>query len=308
MLFTALYFLYKQNIPLFTVIMMLSLLIKEDMPLVIIPIFVYVLCKRMYTSKFEKWLIIIGTILSIVWLVSTIFVIIPAINTSGEFIHTARYSTDIPTMISQYPMEKLSYLSDIFSPLLFLPLLSPVILLTVVPTLLEQMLQEGRWQFLISSHYVLRFIPILFLSMIFGLKYVVTHKNFTGSSKKTSIMLCGMFTVLFLITSVVSPIVGDAYIFQPTDHTRTIDEAMTMIPDGASLHTCSYYIKGSPHRMELYAGYHKDVDYIFLDTTSPLLEDKNDFGMVYTNDFYRYDLSEYRVIFDKNGIKVYQHV
>jgi uncharacterized membrane protein len=50
--FTALYSLYKKNISMFFILMMLSLLIKEDIPLLVIPIFLYVIYKRMYSTKF----------------------------------------------------------------------------------------------------------------------------------------------------------------------------------------------------------------------------------------------------------------
>ena len=294
--FTALYFLYKKNIPVFFLLMMVSLIIKEDIPLLVIPIFLYALYKRMYSTKFEQWLMIGGVALSVIWLLASVFVIIPAFNTSGMALHESRYNTsDIPTMITQYPIEKAGYLSNVFSPLLFLPTLSPLTLVLCAPTLFEILLQDGVFRFTSMTHYVLQLIPILFLSMIFGVKRLRESNIFKDGQ------LCGMIfvavAILFLVSSQVSPASPNFYVFTMTEHTMAIDEAMAMIPDGASLYMGSYFVKGSSHRMELYSSYREGTDYLFTDTSSQFFNN---------NDFSKYDLSGYTKLFEKDSVTVYR--
>jgi uncharacterized membrane protein len=294
--FTALYSLYKKNISTFFILMMLSLLIKEDIPLLVIPIFLYAIYKRMYSTKFEKWLMIGGIVISVIWLLASVFVIIPAFNAGGMALHESRYNTsNIPTMITQYPVEKAGYLSNVFSPLLFLPTLSPLTLVLCAPTLFEILLQDGSFRFTSMTHYVLQLIPILFLSLIFGVKRLRESNIFKDGQ------LIGMIyiavTLLFLVSSQISPFSPNFYVFVPTEHTMAIDEAMSMIPDGASLYMGSYFVPGSPHRMELYSSYHEGVDYLFTDTKSEFFN---------KDDFSKYELSGYTRLFEKDSVTVYR--
>jgi uncharacterized membrane protein len=293
--FTALYFLYKKNISMFFLLMMLSLIIKEDIPFLVIPIFLYALYKRMYSTKFEQWLMIGGVAISLIWLLASVFVIIPAFNTGGMALHESRYNISDPiTMVTQYPVEKVGYLSNVFSPLLFLPMLSPFTLMLSIPVFLEIGLQDGVYRFTSMTHYVLQLIPILFLSLIFGIKRLRESKIFGDGQ------LCGMIFIavmlLFVVSSQVSPLSPNFYLFTPTNHTMAIDEAMSMIPDGASLYMGSYFVKGSSHRMELYSSYHEGVEYLYVDTTSEFF-DKDDFG--------KYELSGYSRLFEKDGVMLF---
>jgi len=294
--FTALYFLYKKNVPIFFLFMMLALIVKEDIPLLVIPIFLYAIYTRMYSTKFEKWLMIIGIALSVIWLLASVFVIIPAFNAGGMAIHESRFNTsNVQTMITQYPVEKVGYLSNVFSPLLFLPTLSPLTLVLCAPTMFEILLQDGVYRFTSMTHYVLQLIPILFLSLIFGIKRFRESKIFEDGQLRVVMLI--IVTLLFLASSQVSPFSPNFYVFVPTEHTVAIDEAMAMIPDGASLYMGSYFVPGSPHRMELYSSYHEGVDYLFIDTKSEFF-DKVDFG--------KFELFGYTEVFEKDGVTVYR--
>lgn len=295
-IFTALYFLYRKNIPVFVLLMSLSLLIKEDMPVLVIPIFIYALYKQMYSMKFEKWLIVIGIVLASIWLLVSILVIIPSFSPGGTYIHETRFDTgDIPTMVIQYPISKATYLLSVFTPLLFLPLLSPGTMFIMFPALLEIMLQNDEFRFTTSLHYVVQLIPLLFLSVILGFKRVQNHIH----PKNTGflIVLLLMVTGVCLVSSEVSPLSNRYYFNTPNDHIGVVYEGMSMVPEGSSLYLGSSYIKDSTHRMELNVVYTPGMEYLLIDNKSFKFN---------KTDFFQYDLLQYTEIFNKEGVQVYR--
>jgi uncharacterized membrane protein len=145
------------------------------------------------------------------------------------------------------------------------------------------------------THYVLQLIPILFLSLIFGVRRLRESKIFKDGQ------LCSMIFIavalLFMVSSQVSPLSPNFYVFTFSEHTSISEHAMSMIPDGASLYMGSYFVKGSPHRLELYSSYHEGADYLYTDTSSEFFN-KDDFG--------KYELSGYTELFEKDSVTVYR--
>jgi uncharacterized membrane protein len=298
--FATLYAMFRCNTPAVIMGTLLLLSVKEDMVLVVVPMLAYYLYmqgKNPDTSRRDRYITVALIGIACLWFLISVFVIIPSLNPSGIAMHTARYNlTDIPTMVTQYPMEKFSYLSSLITPLGVIPLASPVTLALSAPMLLEILLQDGVFRFTSYTQYVLQVIPFLFLSFIFGIKFIRDYHVFRD------IELIPLITVIvvavFLITSQVSPTSPDFYIFENTNHTDAVLAGMSKIPDGASLYMGSYFVPGSGQREELYSTYHHGVEYLFVDENSTFFN-KTDFG--------RYDLSNYENIYDNEGVMVYRY-
>lgn len=293
--FTALYFLYKKNIPVFVIILSASLLIKEDMALIVIPIFIYALYKKMYAVKYEQWLLIGGICLAALWMSLSLLVIIPSFNPDGVYTNSGRYdSSDITSMVTQYPVPKLTYLSSVFIPVLCIPFFSPGTMLAMLPALLEIMLQEGEFRFITSLHYVIQVIPLLFLSVILGFKRLqkYIHPENTGFLVMLVLVVLGISAM----TSEVSPF-SDRYYFNiPNPHIDVLNEGMSLVPDGSSLYVGGSFIRGTPHRMDMGAYYKPGMEYLFVDSKS---------GLFNNQVFSQYNLTEYDKIFDKQGVFVF---
>lgn len=67
---------------------------------------------------------------------------------------------------------KLAYLAFIFIPLLFIPLVSPLSLLPALPALVISLLSHLPRHYWIQYHYTAPVIPGLFISLIYGLKFL----------------------------------------------------------------------------------------------------------------------------------------
>jgi len=67
---------------------------------------------------------------------------------------------------------KLAYLAFIFVPLLFIPLISPLSLLPALPALTISLLSRLPNHYWIQYHYTAAVIPGLFISLIYGLKFL----------------------------------------------------------------------------------------------------------------------------------------
>jgi len=163
---TAWYFMEHKKYALMWVMIVLSWLTKENVALITGAIGLYVFFK----SNRKQGSLLIG--LSLVWFLLVYKVIMPHYRGGTHFAETY-YSSDILTNIHRlFRLESLNYIVTLLFPLLFVPILSPLLLLIALPEWLIILLSSNTNMQLIQYHYTALLTPFIFLSLIYGIKKV----------------------------------------------------------------------------------------------------------------------------------------
>lgn len=165
----------------FIVFIVLTMACKEDMPLLVAMLGIYLLTQH-------RWRLAAVTLaLSIIWFVTAFFVIQPTF--AGGNIQLDRYAWlgDSPlamltTAMTQpqlvfehvwYTADLPGYLFDLFFPVAFLAVLSPLTLLPMLPNLAINLLSANPFTWRLEDfHYGVPFAPFLLISAIYGVGWL----------------------------------------------------------------------------------------------------------------------------------------
>ncbi len=172
------YYFHKQKFRLFVLFMILSLLCQENIPLVIVALGFYALFRR----RSPRWYLvpILG---GVGYFLFCLYWLMPHFNKNTiQFISLYGYlgSTyaQIATNLIKHPIlvlkimfshRNLSFFWEIFYPLSFIPFLSPLSLLLVLPLFLQHLLSFRSTEVSIYYHYTAEMIPLIFIAFVFGL-------------------------------------------------------------------------------------------------------------------------------------------
>lgn len=179
LLLFAVYFMVSRRWRLFMVSIVLVLLVKEDVPLVTIPLGIYVALLH----NRRVGLATVAT--SALWLGWTVLLILPdfsgvdpgGLNSwripfggVGGLVQTAIQS---PWEVGGHILgaEKQRYLFQLLTPLAFLPLLSPFTLVAL-PVLGSNLISTFYYQYSIEYHYTAPLIPILWGGALLGISRI----------------------------------------------------------------------------------------------------------------------------------------
>ncbi len=182
LIFLLLYFFQNEQFKSFIVVAILTALIKENMPPIIVMFGIYGLLIR---SKYEekiKWGVA-PIVIGLTVFITAIFFITPYLRkdfpTNNQYLGLYSQLGTSPIEIAKTfifnPIKILSmmfdsrnifYLKELFAPLMFLPLLSPLIVLLSLPLFLQHLLSGAAQEHTIYFHYATTFSPFLFVAMI----------------------------------------------------------------------------------------------------------------------------------------------
>ncbi|MBN1218735.1 MAG: DUF2079 domain-containing protein [Anaerolineae bacterium] len=279
----------------FIIFLLLAMACKEDMPLVVATVGLYVSLTQ------RRWRLagaVIG--LSLLWLGAAVLVIQPYFAQGGN-IQLDRYAWlgDSPlemaqTLITQprlvfnhlwNQVNVSRYLVQLFFPTAYLSLLSPLTLLPMLPTLAVNLLSNNPFTWRLEDfHYGAPLAPFLFLSAMAGIKRI---GKFAGwrMAKISPLLIC-YYAALFLLTFTTvyhyyhgfTPLARPFRWPQVTHHHRELEQVLSTIPPDTALFTQSNLAPHLSHRPVIYGdfGYFTDsgfpapvpVDDILLDVTS----------------------------------------
>lgn len=176
------YFFIQKKFPAFVVTGLLTVLIKENMPLIMIAFGIYALFSR----REQKWLWVLAPLL--IGILSFYFltcIFIPHFQAQGGGHPYLGYYKSFgnspfeiilgiltkPWEVIPYLLKPInrSFLFDLFSPLMYLPLLSPHVLFLMSPILLQHMLSYAGTEHTIYYQYASSFSPFIFIAMTYSL-------------------------------------------------------------------------------------------------------------------------------------------
>jgi len=231
------------------VIMAVSLLVKEEMAIVLAGMGLFVLLAHRRV-RLGALMTAAGGVAA--WLL--LYVIIPGLAKPGyAYVFTNRYDylgenlTDIVVHIVTEPQlvmpqllawPKTLFLVQLLGPLAFLPLLAPATLFLAVPTFAYLLLSDYPFQYSIAHHYTAPLIPLLFLAAVDGLDRLIRCGQAQGRDWRMAgrgLLLTG--TLLGFLLWAPAPGGGryDPTAFTITAHSKAGQRILRQIPAEASV-------------------------------------------------------------------------
>jgi uncharacterized membrane protein len=285
-LFSTIYFLKRRNLKLYVFSLFLSLMVHEYVAFFAVLIVAYEtiagIKSREALKKIAPYVIITIT-LAIIWLVSasavqtylrrqetqSMNIFSPVLNAAGNPVKLLSYlGYDFP--------QKLLYLILLLAPLLFTPLLSSYIFLTV-PWLLFAFLLNYSPYYQIGYQYSLLIIPFVYLSSIHGLRKI----NLTSLKKVNVEKLLMISTLVFLLASL-TLVQIQLLNFGKADSAQNV---FSLIPEDASILVTSNLFPHVSNRLEAwvlpfgydepYPMYYTGISEVWKNYAHKILNEKN---------------------------------
>jgi len=270
----------------------LAMMCKENVPLVITFMGFYWLWREREreTGRFEwrglpKRREVIYplclSLLGVVWFVLAINVIIPHFSLTGQYPYFHRYGYEhaLGNLFTNTNI-KLQYLFYLFGPLAFTSLLNPPTLLVGLPVFAQNLLTPHIDQCNIAFHYSALLIPWMFIASIYGIKWLSTLHGKSVEAIRTK-FLCILLPPALVMALLISPspIALNQTMPQLTAHDTILEQAISLIPEEASVYTQNDRFPHVSERIHAYvhlprAGlnffefYNGNYDYILADSTS----------------------------------------
>lgn len=262
----ALYFMYKNRFKQFIIFVILALLCQENIPLVIGPLGVYLFIIKKPSKWWFSALVISG-----LWFWVGAYKLIPYFgkgaikfigiygylgNSIGEvFINSLTHPIKILTIA--FSKNNLIYLTQIFGPVAFLPVLSPISFLPAIPTLFQHLLSLRTTEQTIYYHYTAEIIPFVFFASLFALKRVLSFK---GGYKKSNFLVCGLLAVTIGANWILGPhinqILNLGRIYNKTDLVYIKQAFLEMVPKDSETVATFEFLPKLSNRKKLYSLHH----------------------------------------------------
>ncbi|MFH1656072.1 MAG: DUF2079 domain-containing protein [Candidatus Omnitrophota bacterium] len=289
-----LYYFHNDRFGLFMLFLTLSVFCQENITLVAFGMGIYALLKR----KKPKWIVLPIAVFGIYfWFCLT--KIMPYFNENTiqfNFLynHLGKSVSDIVINIFRYPIQfinlifekhKVIYLIQLFGPLSFIPLLSPLSLLIALPLFAQHLLSSRATQVMIYYHYTAEIIPFIFLAFIFAIKNLQRLRWF---KRKQFI-----FGIWLLVVSIgFNLYLGPHFrlfqqavkVFNKDDCDLQKELFLSKIPKGAPVVATFEFLSHLPHRKELYSFHHQYTGYYTLSKRPYRLPDTVRYALLDFND------------------------
>jgi uncharacterized membrane protein len=281
----AFYFLQSRRYDLFTLFAILAMSCKEDIPLLVAMLGIYI-----FIFQKAKKAGVLTLVSSGCWFYIAVFLISPHFSPIGQNVHLERYA-----YLGQTPQEMAStvltrpdliweqlviearvgyYLGQLLMPVAFISLLSPQTFLISLPSLAINLLSQHRPMHEVNRyHYAAPVVPFVIISSIYGTRLLarMASKWLNLPPKRAIHCLTGLVLVCSLIYHYLygfTPLARYPRFYRVTDHDRLGEELVALVPPEAAV---SAHWKLNPHlseREEIYMFPRiEDADYVFLDVT-----------------------------------------
>jgi uncharacterized membrane protein len=245
---------------------LVCLTIKEDVAVIILFASLYGTWTywRKNEDIFRIYLILV--IISVIWIIAAFMIVMPAFSPAHELVSTSfisqYYQLSGDTNFELIP--RVLYIIQILLPLMFLPLLSPEILIVTIPSFAEILMSQSGF-YNIGAQYSALLIAPLFFATILSLKKIQTKQ-------KTSTTHYFTITLFLLLLSSIpsfctySPAVTIDSILDAPDSMHADSDwfikGTTLVPDNASVSTQANLVPFFSERRQVYEDQINNADYI----------------------------------------------
>lgn len=266
----AFYFLQRRWYPLFLLFAILAMATKEQVPLSIALVGLYLLVGRK-----QRWWGAATILLALGWVAVAFLVVLPAFNPGGISPFAERYAH----LLQPGGLEKVAtdpvrwaYLQGLLEPVAYLSLLSPHILAVALPDIAVNFFSGFPATYSGSFHYNAVIVPFIIISAAMGAAWVYRRlAAFSPRLGQGSVYLLALAVLFFSLRSyyrwVLLPVVDHFPVM--TTHERMAAKLFSQIPAEAALATSSSL---NPHlsqrqRLSVFPEI-RDAAYIALDVTT----------------------------------------
>jgi uncharacterized membrane protein len=260
LVFMAFLFVLQRRWKHFLAVIVLMMLVKEDVPLLVlgIGVWVAVLHNRMAG--------IIATALSAVWLFVNFRLLLPALGGTGSLAgYVTMHANRVPfggisgllrtfftkpwkvvaAMVSE---GRAYYYLQVLAPTAFLPFLSPSTFLAVILPLVANGLSTFWYQHSIHYHYGTLVVPGLIVAAVWGIAH--------GSKVSRRIMVGFMLVLAAVGLWLWGPVPGSLsqgyWARMPIEFSQAVGEAIQLIPEDAVVSADYHLVTQIDHRREIY--------------------------------------------------------
>ena len=299
-LFFALYYFEKERFRSFLTFILLTLFCKENASLVVFMFGIYALIRR----RSKGW-VLTPLLVGAAWFFLSVKVIIPHFAKDAKlyqdgFIFSLYYKhlgnnifemakTVIfhPLSIASYAFtpRKIIYLYQLFFPIGFLGLLSPVSLLPAVLVFMQNLLSASVNHSSIHFHYAVLLIPFIFFSVIQTLskllrqKFIARHQVILLSYFLGFVVFAGVYLMApqFYFAWHVSR-------YQVGDYSKEKEKLIAAIPKGSSVVATFQFLPKLANRRDLYSMHFISVGYKMYTNIKYELPDGLEYALVDFNE------------------------
>lgn len=254
--FGAVFFAIRGRWKTYAACVALLLLVKEDVPLLVFMLGIYV------AVRYNRRIGILTSVISVAWFLTILFVIFPALNDvgtldawrlpgggaggAGGFFQGALTRPWELIGVALGP-EKPWYLWQMFAPLALLSLLAPGMLLVAAGPLLLNLLSTFWYQYQIEYHYGTLIVPILVTAAVFGIA------RFSHEVRRA--LVAALVTAALIGGYMWGPAFGRHRRAAPDPNAPNavaLREALEVIPDDAVVSAVYYAVPHLTHREQIY--------------------------------------------------------
>lgn len=299
----ALYYFEKEKFRNFLVFIFFTLLCKENASLVVFMFGVYALIRR----RSKVW-VLAPLLAGATWFLLSVKVVIPYFAKDAKlyqdgFIFSFYYEhlgsnlfemakTVIfhPLSVASYAFtpQKIFYLTQVFFPIGFLGLLSPVSLLPAIPIFMQNLLSEAPTHSSIYYHYVALLIPFIFFSVIQAFSKLLRQKFI--AKHQAMLWSCFFGCVVFAGVYLKAPqfnVAEHVFRYQVSDYSKEKEKLIKLIPKDSCVVASFQFLPKLANRRELYSlhfiatGYKmytnvtyklpENLEYALIDFNEPLM-------------------------------------
>ena len=288
----AFYFLLTEQWRKFAVFAVLLMTCKEDTPLLVVMLGLYLLV----ASRGRRWPIALPTIaVAMAWFIVAVGMIMPHFDTGGVSPFANRYAwlgdgpVDMvitlltrPGLVAEHALtaENLAYVRDWLAPVAWLSLLAPIELLLAAPLLAVNLLStDGFMHQLEGFHYGVLLAPIAVLAAIYGVARLLRRLPRFRPLASLTVIVVLTATLVYHIDHGYTPLAAEWRLeWAPVSaHDRLGQEMAQQVPASASAAALPYLNPHISQRQQLAmierienglpAPLH-DAEYVWLDVTN----------------------------------------
>jgi uncharacterized membrane protein len=250
---------------------LLALLVKEDVSIIIFMIGLVGMYQTRNESLSSRWHFLVLMIMSVLTLLIFFLVIHPYFIPSapiGSSGFLQQYMDPVHSA-TQHSSYRFDYILKAFTPLLFVPLLAPELLLISIPSFIE-ILFSGSIYYSVWFHYSALIISTLFIATIIGLSRI---RSWEGTVKKNvyTPVLCLILISSLICLGLFSP-AAEMVLFKGTyneaaldEHREYIERVISVIPQEASISTQYNLLPMVSSRKMIWVDYQDGADIVLLD-------------------------------------------
>jgi len=190
-------------------------------------------------------------VFALIWLLVAVFVLIPHFNPHGDFMYFGRYQMLFHSIIFDTGGKAL-YLFYLLAPLAFTSLLHPSMLIGL-PILAQNLLPIYNYMYAIGKQYPSLLIPWIFIASVYGVRWLsmVGGKSVQTVRAKIVYVLAASAVIAAWAISP-SPVALDRHMPRLTQHHAVLEQAISLIPEDASVFTQNDIFPHLCHREHAY--------------------------------------------------------